>query len=97
MIVVAFLGLLGVVALVARATHQAESVGARPPRSVPSRPWWGDPRVWVIAAIASVVVGVLLAPGLFGRVVVFLPFLWLGRARTGGHHGRRRGREEPDR
>ncbi len=50
------------------------------------RPWWGNPLVWLGVAAAFVVVGLVIAPRVFGFSFLFLPFIWVG--------GRRRPRRE---
>jgi hypothetical protein len=60
-----------------------------------SRPWWGDPWLWLALCAVSVVLGVLVWPGLFGGVFLFLPFVWIRRPsrtprmdpRSNGHTG----------
>ncbi len=49
------------------------------------RPWWGNPLVWLGVASAFAVVGLVIAPRLFGFTFLFLPFIWVG--------GRRRPRQ----
>ena len=63
----------------------AEPALASPPRDRPgrpSRPWWGNPLLWVGLCVASVILGLLVWPGLFGGVFVFLPFVWVWRPRS---------------
>jgi hypothetical protein len=45
------------------------------------RPWWGNPWLWVGLCAASILLGLLVWPGLFGGVVIVLPFVWIGRPR----------------
>jgi hypothetical protein len=66
----------------------------RDPRP-PERPWWGNPWLWVLVSLASVVLGIFVWPGLFGGTFLFLPFIWLWRPRrrdvdprTNGHGSR---------
>lgn len=66
----------------------------RDPRP-PERPWWGNPWLWVLVSLASVVLGIFVWPGLFGGTFLFLPFLWVWRPRrrdvdprTNGHGSR---------
>jgi hypothetical protein len=62
----------------------------------PDRPWWGNPWLWVGVCAVSIVLGLFVWPGLFGGVVVVLPFVWIGRPRheprmdprTNGHTSR---------
>ncbi len=68
---------------------------ARDPGRAPSRAWWGNPWLWVGVSAVFVVLGIFLWPGLFGGVVLFLPFVWVSRTRppemdprTNGHSRR---------
>jgi len=73
---------------------------ATPPRDrAPApRPWWGSPWLWLGACAVSLVLGIVVWPGLFGGTFLFLPFVWIWRPRrapqldprTNGH-GRRGG------
>ena len=64
-----------------------------PPRPALDRPWWGNPWLWVVICAVSILLGLLVWPGLFGGVVVVLPFVWIRRPkreppmdpRTNGH------------
>ena len=47
----------------------------------PERPWWGNPWLWVLVSLASVVLGIFVWPGLFGGTFLFLPFIWVWRPR----------------
>lgn len=49
----------------------------------PDRPWWGNPWLWVLVSLASVVLGIFVWPGLFGGTFLFLPFIWVWRPRRG--------------
>ena len=49
----------------------------------PERPWWGNPWLWVLVSLASVVLGIFVWPGLFGGTFLFLPFIWVWRPRRG--------------
>jgi hypothetical protein len=68
----------------------------RPARPAPDRPWWGNPWLWVGICTFSILLGLLVWPGLFGGVVLVLPFVWIGRPhrepkmdpRTNGHTNR---------
>lgn len=42
------------------------------------RPWWGNPLLWLALSAVSVLLGIFVAPQLFGGVIVFLPFVWVG-------------------
>ncbi|MGH2660333.1 MAG: hypothetical protein ACRDHS_11875 [Actinomycetota bacterium] len=46
-----------------------------------ARPWWGSPLVWVGACAALALLGLMVAPRLFGVVFLLLPFIWIGRFR----------------
>lgn len=46
-----------------------------------ARPWWGSPLVWVGACAVLALVGLVVAPRLFGVILLFLPFVWIGRFR----------------
>jgi hypothetical protein len=48
----------------------------------PARPWWGNPWLWVGVSAVFVVLGIFVWPGLFGGVVLFLPFVWVSRPRA---------------
>jgi hypothetical protein len=59
------------------------------------RPWWGNPWLWVLVSLASVLLGIFVWPGLFGGTFLFLPFIWVWRPRrrdvdprTNGHGSR---------
>jgi ABC-type Fe3+ transport system permease subunit len=57
------------------------------------RPWWGNPWVWLAASAVFLVLGLVVAPGLLGGVVIFLPFVWISRLRGDlDRSGRERGR-----
>ncbi len=43
------------------------------------RPWWGSPLVWLGVAAVSILVGLVIAPRVFGFTFLFLPFVWIGR------------------
>ena len=60
----------------------APALAARPPPA-PSRPWWGNPWLWVITCLAFAVLGVVVWPGLFGGTFLLLPFIWIRRSRRG--------------
>ena len=49
----------------------------------PERPWWGNPWLWVLVSLASVVLGIVVWPGLVGGTFLFLPFIWVWRPRRG--------------
>ncbi|HEY7668635.1 MAG TPA: hypothetical protein VIE12_10990 [Actinomycetota bacterium] len=73
----------------------APAVPARDPGRAQARPWWGNPWLWVGVSAVFVVLGIFVWPGLFGGVVLFLPFVWVSRPRppemdprTNGHSRR---------
>lgn len=43
-----------------------------------SRPWWGRPLLWLGVAATSAVLGLVVAPRIFGFTFLFLPFVWIG-------------------
>jgi hypothetical protein len=63
-----------------RAALGMQPVPRRPDR--PARPWWGNPLVWVAIGLVSVVLGVLVWPGLFGFTFIFIPILWWRTPKT---------------
>lgn len=94
LILVPFLVILGIAVTVAMASGQVEEGGGdgetAPEGSRPPRPWWANPVVWALASGLFVLVGLLVAPKLFGGIFLFLPFIWmsgLGRRRPGGPRG----------
>ena len=64
--------------------------------SLPARPWWGSPWLWVAVSGVSLVLGFFVWPGLFGGAFIVLPFVWIRRPRreqrmdprTNGHTSR---------
>lgn len=50
------------------------------------RPWWGNPLLWVGVSAVFVLLGLFVAPKLFGFAFLFLPFIWIRR--WGGGDGR---------
>ena len=50
-------------------------------RRAPGRPWWGNPLLWIGVCAAFAVLGLGIAPRLFGMVFLFLPFIWGGGMR----------------
>ena len=69
-----------------RALPAAAVPAPRPSRaSEPDRPWWGNPWLWVGVCAISIVLGLFVWPGLFGGVVLVLPFVWVGRPRHEPH------------
>jgi hypothetical protein len=56
------------------------------------RPWWGSPWLWLIVSAVFTLLGIVVWPGLFGGTFLFLPLVWIARARpptmdprTNGH------------
>jgi hypothetical protein len=49
--------------------------------SLPERPWWGNPLLWVAVCAVSLVLGFVVWRGLFGGVFIVLPFVWIWRPR----------------
>ena len=43
------------------------------------RPWWGNPFLWVGVSAVFVLLGLFVAPKLFGFAFLFLPFIWIRR------------------
>ena len=77
-----------------RAARLVEPDLISPPRdpSPPARPWWGSPWLWIGVSAAFLVLGLVVWPGLFGGVFLFIPFVWVTRPRpdpmdprTNGH------------
>lgn len=58
-----------------------------------TRPWWGNPMVWVAAGVVFLVLGLFVAPHFLGGTFIFLPFFWIGGGRR-RYRVRRIGREE---
>lgn len=62
-----------------RLSGAAGGQGGRPPHAGgPPRPWWGRPALWITVSVVSLILGLLVSPKLFGGVIIFLPFLWVG-------------------
>lgn len=77
-----------------RAARLVEPDLVSPPRdpAPPDRPWWGSPWLWIGVSAAFLVLGLVVWPGLFGGVFLFVPFVWVARPkpdrmdpRTNGH------------
>lgn len=76
--------------------HAAISRSRRRETSLPGRPWWGNPLLWVAVCAVSLVLGFVVWRGLFGGVFIVLPFVWIWRPRreprmdprTNGHTSR---------
>lgn len=47
--------------------------------TVRSRPWWGNPLLWLGVSAVSVLVGLFVLPQFFGGTFLFLPFVWIRR------------------
>jgi uncharacterized membrane protein YhaH (DUF805 family) len=58
----------------------------------PGRPWWQHAPVWVGVSAVFALVGLFVAPRLFGFTFVFLPFLWM----RGGRRQHQRTNDEHD-
>jgi hypothetical protein len=79
-----------------RALTSATTAAPTAHRHEPDRPWWGNPLLWLGVCTVSIVLGLVVWPGLFGGVVLVLPFVWVGRPRreprmdprTNGHTDR---------
>ncbi len=54
----------------------------------PGRRWFGRPATWALVSVALVVLGLFVAPRLFGFLFLFLPFLWIRGQRRRGPRGR---------
>jgi len=67
-----------------RAARLVEPDIITPPRdrAESRRPWWGNPWIWVGVSAVSVVLGLLVWPGLLGGVFLFIPFVWLSRSKA---------------
>ena len=67
-----------------RAARLVEPDIITPPRDQAQRrrPWWGNPWIWVGVSAVSVALGLLVWPGLWGGVFLFIPFVWLSRSKT---------------
>ena len=64
--------------------------------SGPTRPWWGAPAPWVMASAALLLLGLYVFPRLLGFVFLFLPLIWMRRARRPSEWDHRpRDREDP--
>lgn len=64
-----------------RALPPAAAPEPRPHASEHDRPWWGNPWLWVGVCAISIVLGLFVWPGLFGGVVLVVPFVWVWRPR----------------
>lgn len=66
-----------------RAARLVEPTIATPPRDPgPSRrPWWRSPWLWIGVSALFAVLGLVVWPGLFGGVFLFVPFVWVWRPR----------------
>ncbi len=45
------------------------------------RPWWGNPLLWVLACAGFALLGLVIAPRLFGVAFLLLPFIWIRGSR----------------
>jgi hypothetical protein len=46
------------------------------------RPWWGRPASWMAVWAGLLVLGVVVAPRVFGFALLFLPLVWFRRPRV---------------
>jgi Na+/proline symporter len=59
-------------------------LGEAPGREEPEqkdRPWWGNPLVWIALSALFLILGVFVAPHFLPGVILFVPFIWIGRSR----------------
>jgi hypothetical protein len=70
-------------ATVPTATLEEEAVPADPGAGEqdPDRPWLGRPHAWLVFAAAFLILGLFVAPKLFGGVFLFFPLFWFRRPR----------------
>jgi len=68
---------LGAVAVLVFTGRLAEQHAAQIPGRG-RRPWWGNPLLWVGVCAAFALVGLVVAPRLFGVAFLLLPFIWIG-------------------
>ena len=71
-------------AAVRRAARMVEPDIVTPPRDPPPerRPRWGNPWLWVGVAVLFALLGLLVWPGLFAGVLLFVPIVWVSRPRA---------------
>ena len=50
-----------------------------PASRAPSRPWWGNPWLWLGVCAVFAALGAFVVPGFFGGTFLFLPFVWIWR------------------
>ena len=55
----------------------------------PDRPWLGRPRAWLVLAAVFLILGLLVAPKLFGGVFLFFPLFWFRGPRRRRPHSPR--------
>ena len=67
----------GVVLLVTGRMAHRDGV-PRAPAGTTARPWWGSPLPWFVACAVFALLGLVVAPKLFGVAILFLPFVWVG-------------------
>ncbi len=72
-------GVAAFLAMSARHGIHVLDEGVEPDR--PVRPWWGNPLLWVGACAVLALVGLVVAPKLFGVAFLLLPFIWVGGLR----------------
>ncbi len=54
---------------------------AQATEGLPRRPLWWNPLVWLSAGAVLTLLGVLIAPRVFGVAILFLPIIWVGGLR----------------
>ena len=71
--------------------QQGEAVPADPDTGepVPDRPWLGRPHAWLVFGVVFLILGLLVAPKLFGGVFLFFPLFWFGGPRRRRPHSPR--------
>lgn len=79
LVVVLFVALVAVTAVVLAAAGRLAPRGLGDERG--RRPLWGNPLLWLGVSAVFAFLGLVVAPRLFGGVVLFLPLLWVGRSR----------------
>lgn len=77
-LVVFFVGVAFLLTRLLESPAVVEQSDEDPGTGEPSRrPWWGNPLVWLGIAGVFVLLGLFVAPGLFGGVFIFIPFMWI--------------------
>jgi hypothetical protein len=72
-------GLAAFLAMSARHGLDALEEETEPGRRL--RPWWGNPLLWVGACAGLALLGLVVAPRLFGVAFLLLPFIWVSGLR----------------